>query len=127
MLLFLIILSLFCACEKGAGEGGTSLVVGEVWAEEWDDGTYTFHTPSQDRYGADEDVYLVYGSDVSYSQRLKASPSGKFEFKYLRKGTYTVYVYSGASVPGGKVAIEKTFTISENKSLNDIGRITIKK
>ena len=44
--------------------------------------------------GADEDVYIIYGDDVSYGNKTKSGPDGTFEFKYLRPGDYKVYVAS---------------------------------
>jgi hypothetical protein len=57
----------------------------------------------------DQDVYLIYGDDVSFSERTKTSFNGMFEFKYLRKGSYTVYVYSEDefSTSGTRPVIEK--------------------
>jgi len=45
-------------------------------------------------YIRDEDVYLIYGEDHSYSQRIRSNYDGIYEFKYLRPGDYTIYAYS---------------------------------
>ncbi len=133
---FLIIISvlgsvLFLSCKKGPGEGGRTSIIGKVWAEEWDDISYTVHYDSLDHWAADEDVFIIYGDDVSYGDRIRTGPDGVFEFKYLREGDYTIYVYSEApqnssATPGGKVAISKRVSIPK-KGTYDAGTFTIKK
>jgi hypothetical protein len=131
---FLIIISVLCStllfsCKKGPGEGGRTSIVGKVWAEEWDDISYTVHYDSLDHWAADEDVFIIYGDDVSFGDRIRTGPDGVFEFKYLREGDYTIYVYSEApqnSSAGGKVAISKRVSIP-SKGTYDAGTFTIKK
>jgi hypothetical protein len=126
----LIASAVFTACKKGPGEGGETTIYGKVWAEEWDDLTYTQHYDTLDRWAMDEEVYLIYGDDASYSERTRSGPDGVFEFKYLREGDYTVYVYSGApnnsTTPGGKVAVSKRVSIPDDGT-SDAGTFVIKK
>lgn len=79
------------ACKKRAGEGGTSSIKGKVWVEDWN---AAFTVKNGEYAGADENVYIIYGDDVSYGDKTKANYNGEFEFKYLRKGKYRIYVYS---------------------------------
>ena len=131
---FLIIISILCStlllsCKKGPGEGGRTSIIGKVWAEEWDDISYTVHYDSLDHWAADEDVFIIYGDDVSFGDRIRTGPDGVFEFKYLREGDYTIYVYSEApqnSSAAGKIAISKRVSIP-NKGTYDSGTFTIKK
>ena len=131
-LVFFGLLSLtLLACKKGPGEGGRTSIIGKVWAEEWDDISYTVHYDSLDRWAPDEEVYIIYGDDLSYGDRIRTGPDGVFEFKYLREGDYTVYVYSEAvenvsSTAGGKVAVSKRVSIPK-KGTFDAGVFTIKK
>lgn len=122
---------IFYSCEKGPGEGGRTSIIGKVWAEEWDDISYTQHYDSLDRWAADEEVYIIYGDDASYGDRIRTGPDGVFEFKYLRQGDYTVYVYSeapenSAATAGGKVAVSKRVSIPK-KGTYDAGIFIIKK
>jgi hypothetical protein len=96
------------SCSKDAGEGGNSTIYGKII-------TYNYNaefTNLRGIYpGADEDVYIIYGSDRSYSQRIRSNYDGIYEFKYLRPGDYTIYVYSKDStltlVSGIKPVIQK--------------------
>lgn len=78
--------------------------------------------------GYDEDVYILYGDAVSYSNKTKANYNGEFEFKYLRKGKYKIYVYSKDNTlqsKSGDVAVIKEIEITENKQTKELEQITI--
>ena len=77
------------ACKKQAGEGGTSSIKGKILVQDWND---AFTIKNGEYEGYNVDVYFLYGDAVSYSDKTKANYNGEFE--YLRKGKYTVYVYS---------------------------------
>ncbi len=121
--LFTVILSV--SCKKPAGEGGNSSIKGNIWVEEWN-ATFTVHDSSKDRVGMGEDVFIIYGDDVSYGDKKECSYDGTFEFKYLRKGTYTIYVYSKDPGPSGTKAIVKTVEITDKKQTVDAGQFVIK-
>ncbi|MEX1188288.1 MAG: hypothetical protein WED33_03455 [Bacteroidia bacterium] len=65
-------------------------------------------------YGVDEDVYLIYGDDPSYSERVRTGPDGVFWFPFLRKGEYTIYAISeSCSVITGDTIAAQTITIND--------------
>lgn len=79
------------SCSKEAGEGGNSTIYGKIIA-------YNYNAEFTNLRGiypaADEDVYIIYGDDRSFSQRARSNYQGIYEFKYLRPGNYTIYAYS---------------------------------
>ena len=96
LLLAVVLTLLISSCSKPAGEGGRATIKGRIWVENYStlntiSDTYTFKSEFA---GADEDVYIIYGDDVSYGNKVKSGPDGIFEFKYLRKGDYKIYVQS---------------------------------
>lgn len=113
------------SCKKPAGEGGNSTIKGVVLTEEWNS-TFTVHDAATDHPGADVDVYIVYGDDLTYGNKVKTSPAGIFEFKYLRPGSYTVYTYSKDTSSAGKVAVSVATTITSKKQTVDVGTLIIK-
>ena len=120
-----VVIFLFNSCKKEAGEGGNSSIRGKVWVINYNS---TFTSINNEYVGADEYVYIIYGSDVSYGDRTKTNPEGEFEFKYLREGNYTVYVYSKDKTrvsPSGTVAVKLSTSISKKEQVVDIGTITI--
>jgi hypothetical protein len=110
--LFLIVL--FSSCAKEAGTGGNSTLFGKITA-------YDYNAEFTELKGiypaADEDVFLIYGDDRSFSQRSRTNYDGVYEFKYLRPGTYTVYAYSKDStllMPSGLYPVIRKVTIDKN-------------
>jgi hypothetical protein len=81
----------YTSCKKDPGSGGTSSIYGKVFAKDYNS---TFTVLLESYYAQDYDVYLIYGDDKTYGDKVKTSYDGTFEFKYLRKGTYHVYAYS---------------------------------
>ncbi len=124
-ILFLFIATLFMACEKPEGEGGKATIKGSVWTEDWN----TTFTVLQSEYAAaDIEVYIIYGSNTSYSERIRANYNGEYEFKFLREGNYKIYVYSkdkSLQSPSGQIAIVKDVKISKKKETVTVDRITI--
>ncbi len=127
LLLFSIIL-IFNSCKKGPGEGGDATITGTVFVEEWNS-TFNIHTTSLDRYGEDVDVYIVYGDGPGYDDRTRTDYNGAYSFKYLRKGSYKIYVYSKAPTstsPSGITEVLVEVNISNKKETFDAGKLTIK-
>lgn len=109
---------LMMACEKPAGEGGTSVIQGKVMALE---GFYSVLTQSFDTtafyYAEKEDVYIIYGDDKTdiYDDSFETSWDGTYRFEFLRKGTYTLFAYTDCdSCASGTEPIFWQLTIDEN-------------
>jgi hypothetical protein len=79
------------SCKKEPGSGGKSTIYGKVLVKDYN---ATFTVLQETYYGPGIWVYLVYGDDRDYSDRIQTSYDGTWEFKYLRPGSYTVYVFS---------------------------------
>ncbi|MCE3294478.1 MAG: hypothetical protein K0R65_192 [Crocinitomicaceae bacterium] len=92
---YIILIALFCftllSCRKEAGEGGKASINGLVWLKEYNG---NFGSLLLERAAYDEYVYIQYGDEINYSDRVKTNHEGRFEFKYLRPGKYKVYFYS---------------------------------
>ncbi|NJK86363.1 MAG: hypothetical protein HC906_10735, partial [Bacteroidales bacterium] len=64
-------------------------------------------------YGADEDVYIVYGNDNFYFDDVKTYHDGTFRFSNLVKGTYIVYALSDPSARA-LIPVADTIHITED-------------
>lgn len=121
--------SLLNSCKKVEGEGGSSTIKGRIMVTNYNAGG----TIVEGNYpGADQDVYIVYGEGNTVSNdRVKSSYDGTFEFKYLQKGDYTIYVYEDVLPELSSAAKEKVKLISakieDKKSIVDLGDINIQK
>jgi len=123
-LLFLIILA--TACTKEAGEGGTATIVGKVYAYDYNAEMTNLRT---EYYAPDEDVYIIYGEDSIFSDRMRTNFDGSYRFKYLRPGEYTIYAYSKnieTKLPP-LYAVKKIVTILPDQELVTVEDIEINK
>ncbi len=113
-LLALIFVSIMIlSCSKEPGEGGNSSINGSIWVKNYNS---TFTVLNNEYEGTDQYVYLIYGDGLSYSDRVKTNYEGVFEFKYLRPGKYTLYVYSKDSTlqsPSGQIPVIKEVEITD--------------
>jgi hypothetical protein len=82
---------LLFSCKKEAGEGGTSTITGRVFAKDYNS-TFTIFQGAF--YAPDLWVYIIYGDQKDYGDRIRTSYDGTYEFRYLRPGTYHIYSYS---------------------------------
>lgn len=123
-LAFAGVLFLFQSCAKVEGPGGSSSIIGKVHVEVYDVAGNLIN----DYDAQDEDVYLIYGGEDSfYDDDVKTSYDGTFEFNYLQKGTYKLFVYQDCnSCASGKEAVfVNDIEITEKKSETNVGTITI--
>lgn len=121
----LLLLTAFFSCSKEAGEGGNATIYGKMI-------THNYNAEFTNLRGiypsADEDVYIIYGNDRSYSERVRTNYDGVYEFKYLRPGDYTIYAYSKDStltLVSEMVAVIRKVTITENKQSVEAEEIKI--
>ncbi|MCE9538821.1 MAG: hypothetical protein K8R85_06340 [Bacteroidetes bacterium] len=113
------------SCEKPAGEGGNSAIKGNIYAKDWNS---SFTVITSEGPGQNIDVFIIYGNEISYGDKISTSPDGTYEFKYLRPGSYKIYVYSKTTVsasPNGETAISIDVEITKKKQVVDAGKITI--
>lgn len=114
-LFILIFITVAISCTKQPGLGGNSTIYGKIIAYDYN----SEFTELKGIYPAeDQDVFLIFGNDISYSERIRSNFDGVYEFKYLRPGDYTVYVYSKDStltMPSEIYAVLRKVTIDQNK------------
>ncbi|MFM1746331.1 MAG: hypothetical protein RLZZ630_2268, partial [Bacteroidota bacterium] len=93
--ILLVVSCFLTSCAKEEGKGGDASIYGKVFVKNYNS---TFTQLVSSYYAADTYVYLIYGDDISYGERVKTDYEGEFEFKYLYPGDYRVYVYSDDSL-----------------------------
>ena len=119
---FSAIILMTAACNKEPGEGGTSTIEGKIWVvDKNNDGEIT-----GEYYGMDEDVYITYGDDQTYSNDFSTSFDGSYRFNYLTPGLYTIFAYSDCDTcDGGMEAVKQTVEITEKKQVIVVPDITV--
>jgi hypothetical protein len=93
-----LLIAMFFSCTKEPGLGGTSTIMGTI--KQYD--LLHFDIPGSEYidtiaeyFKADENIYIIYGDeDNFYDDDYNTSFDGSFRFDNLRKGSYTIFVYS---------------------------------
>ncbi len=123
----------FTACEKQSGEGGTSVIEGQVYK------IFTFQNPTTGAWDtsyfqldAGRDVFIIYSNDNTelYDDKFDTDYNGKYHFEYLRKGEYTIYTYADSTDNSNvkhEYPVFKQITISSNNSTNKAADFVIEK
>ena len=104
---------LLVSCKKSEGEGGTGTVQGYVKLINHPDDNYSL--PADTIAAAKTDVFIVYGNSEFYGDDVETDKNGFYQFKYLTKGTYTVYSYS--TLPdGNKIPVTTSVSIGKGET-----------
>tara|TARA_B100001758_G_scaffold239904_1_gene244780 strand:- start:432 stop:848 length:417 start_codon:yes stop_codon:yes gene_type:complete len=119
-----ILVIVFTSCQKDSGEGGTSVIEGQVYkiftsqdpfSGEWDT-AYLQLDPGKD-------VFIIYSDNEGgiYDDNFETDYNGRYHFEYLRQGDYTIYTYADSTDNSNvkyDYPIFKHIKISSNNSTN---------
>ena len=100
ILIILILVFTFSSCEKEAGEGGTSSIVGSVYKI---DTYFNALTQQEDtlfyQLDPEKDVYIIYSDNENefYDDKVETNWNGQYRFDFLRKGDYTIFTYADST------------------------------
>jgi hypothetical protein len=127
---FILLAAAVClvSCEKPAGPGGQATVKGKVYANDFDN---TQRYLVSKGYAPGQKVYITYGN-TSAGKNVNTDADGTFEFMYLNKGHYKVFVNSldtSIKVKGNKTEIPviKEFDITGTKQVIELEDFIINK
>lgn len=124
-LFLLACITLLPACSKEPGEGGKALIRGQVYAVGYNDNT---GQPTGDAYFIPEyRVYIRYGDGSFYDDDTRTGPSGEYEFRWLRPGSYTIFTYSECpnDCESGVELVSRSVEIGGNRDAVDVPLITV--
>ena len=114
LILTAVLLTTLAGCTKGEGVGGSATIEGTVLkvlhpADDYNLGTDTVAAAKQD-------VFIVYGDEGYVGDDTECGEDGKYRFRYLKAGTYTVYSYSELS-SGERVAVKQTVEVKRGETV----------
>lgn len=111
-------------CQKEPGEGGKAEIRGVVMRQD----VNAAGNPIGDSYPfQDTRVFIVYGDHDFHDDDVRTGPDGKYVFRWLRKGDYTVFTYGECrNCPGNSEVVSQKVTISGRKDVVTVPTITVK-
>ncbi len=121
--IIIIALALIASCKKPEGQGGRATIKGKLLIRNYNNG---FNILQDTFYVAGENVFIIYGNQTSVGDNVKTGPDGSFQFEYLRKGKYKIFVTSkDKQNPSftGTISVIKEAEITTNKQIVDVGDI----
>ncbi len=118
-------IALAFSCSKEEGFGGNAAIHGVVNLEHYNHDFSILHNtqPAANTY-----VYLIFGDQPGFGDRVRTSFDGSFQFTNLTGGDYTVYTYSmdsSVTAVSENLIVQKEISISERKQIVDAGSINI--
>lgn len=120
----LLVATLFLvSCKKGPGEGGRASIKGKVLTTNYNS---SFTVPQDSGYLGGQKVYIIYGDEIAVGDNQDTNNEGAFEFNYLRKGSYKIYVYTKINSNQLDSAIVKVAEITSSKQTVEIPDFKIK-
>ena len=94
--LYFILATIFLSsCISDEGQGGISVVEGYVFTVFHPDNNFNFETDTFP--AAKEDIYIVYGNESIYGDKMETGYDGFYRFRYLTQGNYKLYAYTNLS------------------------------
>ncbi len=102
------------ACKKEEGEGGKAEIRGFLYRKNAGSSDSTAYP--------DQRVYIVYGDHDFHDDDVRTDGTGKFVFRWLRKGNYRVYAFGEClgATPGcadGLIELSRNVEISGKKEV----------
>lgn len=82
--------------------------------------------PVDSGYLGGENVYIIYGDETAIGKSEDTNNEGAYEFMYLRKGKYKVYVYTKTAPNMLDSALVQEVEITENKQVLELPDFRIK-
>ena len=73
--------------------------------------------PQDSGYLGAQKVYIIYGDETAVGKSQDSNSEGAFEFSYLRKGKYKIYVYTKVAPNQLDSAVVQTGEITDRKQV----------
>ena len=124
----------FISCEKGSGEGGTSVIEGNIIYFERTFNQVTLQTDTHYYPKSGKDVFIIYSGNKSelYDDKFETDYNGRYHFEFLRKGNYIIYTHKDTTIETGEdseydyeLPIYQQVKISSDNSVNIVDDIVI--
>lgn len=121
--IMLLAAALLYGCKKEPGEGGKAEIRGIIMRQD----VNAVGTPIGNPYPYQETrVYIMYGDHDFHDDDVRTGPDGRYVFRWLRKGDYTVYTFGECNCPGKAEAVSYKIHIDGRKDVVTGPTLTVK-
>ena len=122
-ILLVLSVSFLYSCKKGPGEGGRASIKGKIYTVNYN---AALTIPQDSGYLGGQNVYIIYGDEVGVGDSQDSNNEGAFEFKYLRKGHYKVYVFTKTQTNHIDTAVVQEVEITDRKQVVELPDFRVK-
>ena len=122
-ILLVLSASFLYSCKKGPGEGGRASIKGKIYTVNYN---AALTIPQDSGYLGGQNVYIIYGDEVGVGDSQDSNNEGAFEFKYLRKGHYKVYVFTKTQTNHIDTAVVQEVEITDRKQVVELPDFRVK-
>ncbi|TAL58778.1 MAG: hypothetical protein EPN85_10690 [Bacteroidetes bacterium] len=127
ILAFCILCTVYCvllvSCKKGPGEGGRASIIGKVYTVNYNS---TMTVAVDSGYLGGQKVNIIYGDEIAIGKSEDTNNEGAYEFSYLRKGKYKIYLYTKTAQNMLDSALVQEGEITEKKQVLELPDFRIK-
>lgn len=117
LILIFLSVSFLLSCKKGPGEGGRASIKGKIYTVNYNS---SFTVPQDSGYLGGQKVYIIYGDETAVGDNQDSNSEGAFEFTFLRKGKYKVYVFTKTNANHIDSAVVKEVEITDKKQIVEL-------
>lgn len=122
-LIITLFFSVLFSCKKGPGEGGRASITGKVYTVNYNS---NMTVPVDSGYLGGQKVNIIYGDETAIGKSEDTNHEGVYEFSYLRKGRYKVYVFTKIAQNMLDSALVMEGEITERKQVLELPDFRIK-
>lgn len=115
--LLVVVTIIVSGCKKGPGEGGRASIKGKVYTVNYNSAMVL---PLDSGYLGGQKVHIIYGDETIVGDDQDTNPDGAFEFQYLRKGKYKLYVYTKIAPNTIDSAVVQEVEITKGKQILEL-------
>ena len=119
---FTLAIFLYC-CKKDPGEGGRASIKGKIFTVNYNS---TLVVPLDSGFIGGQKVHIIYGDETAVGKSQDSNNNGAYEFDFLRKGKYKVYVYTKTKNGMLDSAVVQTGEITDKKQVLELADFKIK-
>lgn len=122
IIICILLTTIITSCSKDEGFGGLATIKGKVYGKDYNSSGALVG----EGYVGDFKVYISQHGNPNYFDRVDSSYDGSYEFRFLQKGTYDVWVFGDCdSCTWDQVYALETVEITSKRQIVEVDDLVI--